>query len=184
MKKESVKNLVIVGLSLIIIVMAIIIFADNYQVFHSDLSQNEMTYMCKTLEENSIAYKLKGNQILVKENQLVEANKLFDGYTWNETFTDKSEKRKESLYLVMAEEISDAIESLDDVQKAEVSLMISENAGNKASCLLTMHKDNSLDESQINGLVTFIKGSVDNLEREDIIVMDSDFNVLFSEKQE
>lgn len=191
-KMQKVK--IFVGITAIIITLGVIALISKPQmkILYRNLDLKQASEVTDVLTEQKIKYKLldDGATIQVDEKQLDEAKLIlaredvpkgqytFDDAITNTMSTTQDEKKAKMNHLKQVE-LQGILESMEDIEKAQVTLVIPEEKNSfiqskkqsSASVLLTLH--NELTSKQIEGIARLISSSVENLDMKSINIIDS-----------
>jgi len=192
------RKLSLAGVALIsAMVFAIIIFqarVADYSLLYANLPTSDATAVVNLLKEKKVDYRLEegGRSIFVPADQLYELRldmagaglpkgggvgfEIFDKTSFGMTdFAQKVNYRR-----ALEGELARTIGSLDPVEGARVHLALPEKRLFKeqqkeasASVILKLVPGGRLKESQIQGIVHLVAGSVDGLEAENVTVVDA-----------
>ncbi len=170
----------------------------SYSVAYSGLSETDAGQIVQNLEEAGIPYRLKSSgTIEVPTNQVYDARlkmavaglpssstvgyELFDGSTLGMTeFTQKVDYQR-----ALEGELERTIGSLDAVQAVRVhivtpdkSLLTSDQNPTTASVTVQEKGGKTLDASQVRAITNLVASSVEGLQPENVVVVDSQGNML------
>ena len=170
----------------------------KYAVLFSNLDTSDSASIINTLKTDKVSYKVQGTSILVPENQVDELRisvlsngsvssekgwSLFDQNQFGVTDTEEKVMYQRALQ----DELAKTIESFDEVDKARVHLVLPDDtvfakdeSENKASASVTLKLKgtSTLDEGQVKAIIALVSGSVKNLPKENVQVIDSNMNLL------
>ena len=184
-----------------LVVVISILTQPKYEVLSVSESTKQTSEIQTLLDENNISYKTSTDGLTVsvlKEDYsdaiiLLGANDIpavgadidsvFSG-GFSTTESDKEKKYKVYLQKYIAE----GLEGQDNIKSATVTLNIPEDDGtllseekeSYASVMLTLKEPDSIDEEQAAGLARFIATSIGNDTTKNIVIMDSNGNMLYS----
>ncbi|KRL05515.1 flagellar basal-body MS-ring/collar protein FliF [Liquorilactobacillus oeni] len=187
----------------LIAVIGIVIYMNTrvqYGVLFTDLSDADAGSVTQELENEKVPYKLtdNGKTVMVAKDKVDQTridmavdNKLPSSSTGFELFDNTSvmttdEDRKVMYQRAVTGELERAIESLNEVQKAKVMLVMPKQSvfddsdsskKAKASIVLTL-KGTGISTQAVQGITALAAGSVENLSQQDVKVVDSQGNVL------
>ncbi|MCH4888717.1 flagellar M-ring protein FliF [Acidaminobacter sp. JC074] len=180
----------------VVAIVALILFLTRptYVVLASGLEFDEMSRITTMLTEKSITYRDDGgNTLMVDKNDYTKARMAMavdvgisqPNYTWTDMFnasslTTNSTIQESQKTLIMANQLGDALSSLEGVSTATVQLHIAQKSSfvlsdpqeSRASVILTLTNEDGLSRDQISGIVSFIKDSIENLPKENISIID------------
>ena len=143
-------------------------------------SQDGMTYSVKTEDEANANILLGTNSIPSKGYSI---NDVIDG-SFSTTEADKEKKYK----LYLEEKFAKDLSALNSVEKAEVTLNIPENDGTMSSkkeegyanVILHLKGGEKMEEDTAAGIAQYVATGLGNKTTDNIVILDSDGNVLFS----
>lgn len=173
----------------------------DYDILYSGLSQQDAGEVVQKLSERNISYKIgsRGDTILISSKKIREVRlqlateglpkstglgyELFDNFKLGTTeFTQKVNYQR-----ALENELAKTIAGLDQIRSARIhivmpeeSLFIDEGEGAKASIVLDMLGNSKLNSSQISGLVHLVASAVKGLSPNDVTIVDTNGNVLYS----
>lgn len=185
---------------IIVIVMISIMMRPKYKVLLTeDIEAKSIAEVAKVLEENSIKYRLinSSTNIEVDEKQYEQARMytassgvMESGMTLEELLNNDMSTTQSEMNLKTKEYLRESIRKtlimVDGVEEARVELVIPEQKNtylqsqvkSNASIFLTLSK--GLSSEQCVGIATYIAASVQNLAKEDIVIIDSTGATLYS----
>jgi len=191
-KSQKVKIYIGVAALIITIIIIALISRPKTKPLYRNLDLKQVSEVTTVLTEQKIKYKLldDGTTIEVSEKQLDEAKLIlaredvpkgqynFDDAITSTMSTTEDEKKAKMNHLKQVE-LQQTLESMDDIEKAQVTLVIPEEKNSfieskqqsSASVLLTLH--NELTSKQIEGIARLISSSVENLNMKNINIIDS-----------
>ncbi|EYE88798.1 flagellar M-ring protein FliF [Fervidicella metallireducens AeB] len=195
------KRIVIILLTSGIIFSSIILFVYlnrvTYATLFSNLEPQDSEKIITKLNEDKIQYKIKGNSILVPEEKVDELRMtvLSDGYMpssgkgfelFDEGKFGVTDSEARIMYQRALEgELARTIESFEEVEKARVHLVMPQETvftrdtdKATASVTLKLKATNTLSPEQVKAIVALVSGSVKNLPKENVEVIDSNMNLL------
>ncbi|MCR5272402.1 MAG: flagellar biosynthesis protein [Lachnospiraceae bacterium] len=143
-----------------------------------EVSSDGMTFSVRTENEADASILLGSNEIATEGYDI---DNVFDG-GFSSTESDKTKKYQAYLESKFAEQLS----TISNVESASVSLSIPEDDGtiiqrdkdSYASIILTLSSD--MDSEQAAGIAKFVATEVGNEDTKNILILDSNGNVLFS----
>lgn len=143
-----------------------------------ELGDDNLTFRVNSKDESEAVMLLGTNDIPAADYSL---DNVFDG-GFSATESDKNKKYQ----LYLEEDIATKLETLDNVDSAKVTLSIPQDDGTVlatkeetyASIILSLKGE--MEEDQAAGLAKYIATAVGNKNTDNILIMDSDTNVLFS----
>ncbi|MBZ2405957.1 flagellar basal-body MS-ring/collar protein FliF [Liquorilactobacillus hordei] len=192
----------LVSLLIVIGIVTYLTTRIQYGVLFTDLSDADAGSVVETLKSEDIPYKLgdSGKTILIPQDKVDQTrinlavdNKLPDSSTGFELFDNTSvmttdEDRKVMYQRAVTGELERAIESLNEVQKAKVMLVmpsqsVFSDSGNakkaKASIVLTL-KSGGISSETVQGIRSLTTGAVEGLTQDNVKIVDDNGNLLTS----
>jgi flagellar M-ring protein FliF len=195
----------VAALSAILIVFLIWANKPDYSVLYSDLNQQDAGAIVEKLNDRKIPYKISGDgQIIevpkkqVQETRLALAQEGLPlggtiGYElFNETKIGETQFQQGlNLQRALEGELARTIKEFDEVEKVRVHLNVpkqrvfmEEDRPPSASVVLSLKRGQSLDKSQLQGIVNLVAAAVEGLTPENISVVDTSGGLLYSKDQE
>ncbi|MCE5281803.1 MAG: flagellar M-ring protein FliF [Deltaproteobacteria bacterium] len=197
------RRLTLAGVALMILV-SILTFVyvtnqDEYRVLFSNLSSEDAASIVAKLKEKKIPYQLSpsSDTISVPSTKVSElrlemaaSGLLHGGGVGFEIFDNKvlgaTEFEQQLNYRrALQGELARTINSLDEIQQSRVhialpkeSLFISQQKNPTASVTVKLKAGKKLKQSQIDGIGRLVASSVEGLNADDVIIVDSQGNVL------
>lgn len=192
------KTLTIAGATLIVAAIILLIFYSRrvtYKALFYNLDSGEAADIIDILEKQGVSYKVKGDTIYVPEDKVDELRitvysdeyssskgyELFDESTFGLTDTEASVMYQRALET----ELARTIKSIDGIKSARVHLVLPEESvfvsdTEEASASVTLKLDSgySLNESQVRAIISMVSGSVKNLPKKNVQVIDNNLNLL------
>ncbi|MFZ6020301.1 MAG: flagellar basal-body MS-ring/collar protein FliF [Chloroflexota bacterium] len=201
-KQSQSQRIVIISLLLaaLILVPVLINWANtpSYSVAYSGLSESDAAQIVQKLDENRIPYRLRDSgTILVASDQVYEVRlrmareglpksgtvgyELFSGNTLGMTeFTQKINYQR-----ALEGELERTIGSLEAVEAVRVhvvrperTLLSSEQSPTTASITIKERMGQALDAAQVRAITHLVASSVEGLQPENVVVVDSNGNLL------
>lgn len=144
----------------------------------TEISQDGLTFSVNSKDEANASILLGANEIPTEGYSI---DNVFDG-SFSTTESDKNKKYQ----LYLEKKFEDQLTTISNVESASVSLSIPEEDGTiismnqetYASVILQLNAE--MDEEQAAGIAKFIATEVGNDSTDNILLIDSDGNVLFS----
>lgn len=203
-KKQKVQiGVICIAVVLIISMVAYLNRAQMRKLYSEDLDPKYTAEVAQVLDEKKITYKIinDGGNIEVDSKSyssavmalsfegVPNANYTFNDMMSNSMSTTEYEKKLKEHHLTK-EDLQITLEQIEGVENAIIQLTIPEEKNSflqaqqesKASVFLTLSK--SLTTKQAEGIASFMAYSVKNLDRKNVIIMDSVGNTLFSGSDE
>ena len=184
-----------------VVIVVTIISQPEYETLIVSDNTKQTSEVQNLLDENNITYKTStdGLTVSVLKEQYSDANILLGAndiptvgadvesvFTGGFSTTESDKQKRYKVYL--QQYIAESLEGQDNIKSATVTLSIPDNDGtllakekeSYASVMLTLKEANSVDEDQAAGLARFIATSIGNDTTQNIVIMDSNGNMLFS----
>ena len=203
-KKQSLgRQITIVALVLAVLILTPVLVnwasAPSYAVAYTGLSESDAAQIVQKLDDNNIAYQLKNSgTIEVPNDQVYTTRLLMAREGLPETSTVGYELFSGTSMLGMTEfsqqinyqraiegELQRTIGSLEAVQAVRVhlvtpekSLLSSDQALSTASVTIQVNPGHKLDSTQVRAITHLIASSVEGLNSENVVVVDSEGNML------
>lgn len=192
------KALTIAGATLLTAVIILVIFYSNrvkYKALFYNLDSSEAAGILEILDQKGISYKVSGDTIYVPEDMVDELRisiysdeyssskgfELFDESTFGLTDTEARVMYQRALETELARTIS----SIDGIKKARVhlvlpedSVFVSDTKEATASITLKLQPGFSLNEKQVEAIISMVSGSVENLPKKNVQVIDNNLRLL------
>lgn len=169
----------------------------NYSPLFVNMATEDLAKVVDELKQQNISYKLEGNSVLVPEDKVddlrltVASSGLLpsDGQGW-ELFDQSSFGRTDTetqiLYQrAMEGELARTIRGMDQVESDIVHLVLPESSvfirdqeQARASVTLKLKNNAKLSPDQVKSIIALVSGSVKNLPKENVVVVDSNYNYL------
>ncbi|WP_305768381.1 flagellar basal-body MS-ring/collar protein FliF [Candidatus Epulonipiscium viviparus] len=186
--------------AIIVAIIAAVFFFSSPQtaILYQNLDMEAISQIDEVLGANNITYELiDGRTIQVNEEDLNTAKIIltrenvprgdytfYDAIT-NSMSTTEAEKRTKLIYLKQVD-LENILMGMEGIAEATVQLNVPEEKNSfiasqmesSASVVLTLHRQ--ISDNQIEGIARLLSNAVDNLKLENITILDSDSNVLFS----
>ncbi len=192
--------IILVSLLIALIVYPLTIGKTEYLPVFTNLSIQDSAQIVDTLEDQNFTdYKIAdgGSTILAPADQVdtLRINLAMEGTLPNsgkgyELFDDTSYSMTDADRRIMYQralegELERSIQSLDEVERARVHLVLSEDSifvkekePSTASIILTLKPGKALEAKQILGIISLVSGAVKDLPEENVRVVDSRANLL------
>lgn len=202
-KGQRIRIIIISALSAILIISIGVFSAmPRYQVLYPNLDAKDAGEIRNKLKEMNIPVKVDGTTLMVPKDKVDEAriSLAMEGLPQNDfvfpdmlksSFNDTSEDKKQKYVIYMQNLISNGIKSLNGVEWSQVNIFIPEDSvfvlesnrlDSSASVIVKMKPGfQSLDQTQVNGIVQYISKSVKGLKAENISIIDDTGRSLKSE---
>lgn len=195
--KKIASIVTLVGVITALIYLTISLNTVKYSVLFSDLDAKDSKTIVDKLKEQKVTnVKIQGNSILVPSDQvdnlrLTLAPEISDGSSGWELFDNTSQfgitdaEMQVKYQRALQGELEKTIKSFPQVDKAKVALVMPEDSvfvkdstPASASVTLLMKSGQKLNEEQVKGIVALVSGSVKNLPKENVQVLDSNMTLL------
>jgi flagellar M-ring protein FliF len=186
-----------IGVLVILVYLSITLGATKYSVLFSDLETNEAKAITDKLAELKVTdVKIQGNKILVPEDMVdqlrmelapsIESSgggwSLFDT---NNTFASTDAELKIKYQRALQAELEKTIKTFPQIERAKVNLVLPEesvfvkdDSPASASVTLIMKSGQSLNDDQVRSIAALVSGSVKNLPKENIQIVDDKMKLL------
>lgn len=197
--KQSKKNkiLIIVGLVVLVALIALLVVWMNqtkYTILYSGLDADERVEVEEYLNSAGVAYKTEGDTLYVdelsEESVRMELSNLghpystpsYDFYFENVGTLTTSEERELIEEYQLNQRLADVIKTIDGVESATVTIaypqtssyVLSESEGDvTAGVTVTLGAGVTLNQTQVNGIVTLVSTSVPGLTAENVSVLNT-----------
>lgn len=194
---KGVKIALVVALVSMIIAIVMLFFynsANKYKVLFSDLDPNDAQIVTNQLKENKVDMKVQGNSILVNKDevdklrlelapQLSEGSKGYELMDNGGSFGMTDEEFKLKKQRMLQGELERTIKSFPQVQEVRVhitpakdSVFVEDKEPGKAAVILNVA--GKLDTEQVKSIVSLVSGSIQNIPKKNIEVIDQNMNLL------
>ncbi len=203
-RQSAVQRIVLIVLILVVAIFVPLIVswatAPSYSVAFSGITESDAGEIIQVLDESNIAYKLQGGgTILVPSNQVYQVRmmlardglpesgtvgfELFSGNTFGMTeFTQKVNYQR-----AIEGELERTIGSLDAVEAAQVhivtpekSLLVDAQEEATAAVTIQVRAGKTMDMGQVRSIAHLVASSVEGLDPESVVIVDTDGNLLAS----
>lgn len=170
--------------------------ATKYKVLFSNLEATDAQVVTTKLNEKKVDMKIEGNTILVPKDQVDElrlelAPELSDGSKGYELMDSSSsfgmtdEEFKLKKLRMQQGELEKTIKSFPQIETARVhiteskdSVFVEDKEPGKAAVYLKLNSGNKLSKEQVKSIVSLVSGSIENVPKENIEVIDDNMNLL------
>lgn len=186
------------ALAVLLAVVFTIMFMNKnkYAVLFSDIDAQDAAEIVENLESDGVKTKIKGNTVYVPKEQVDKlrlelAPELTNGSVGFELMDEGSsmgltdEEFRLKKQRMLQGEIEKTIKSFPQVDGARVhitpgekSVFEKESEPGKAAVYIILKRGTSLDENQVKSIVSLVSGSVDNMAKENVEVIDDKMNLL------
>lgn len=186
-----------IALVVIGIYLAVSLGSTKYDVLFANLDSNQSKTVMDKLKEKKITdYKVSGSSILVPTNQVdtlrlelaPEIDSASSGWTLfdtGNTFASTDAELKIKYQRALQAELEKTIKSFPQIDKARVALVLPEESvfvkdstPASASITLIMKSGQALNDDQVRAIVALVTGSVKNLPKENVQVVDEKMKLL------
>ncbi|MCM0650451.1 flagellar M-ring protein FliF [Clostridium swellfunianum] len=187
----------LVGVLTVIIYLSVTLGATKYGILFKDLEANEAKLVIDKLKEKKITdYKVSGNTIsvpasMVEELRLDLAPEITSGdkgwelFESGNTFSSTDTELKIKYQRALQAELERTIKGFPQIEKARVALVLPEESvfvkdstPASASVTLIMKSGQNLTVEQVKSIVALVSGSVKNLPKENVQVVDDKLKLL------
>lgn len=198
-QNKKIKIAIVVAILAVIIAIISGLFyssSNKYQILFSDLDATDSQTIVNTLTESKTEYKIEGNSILVLKDEVYElrmklapnltsGSKGYELMDSGSSFGMTDEEFKIKKVRMQQGELEKTIKGFPQVEEARVhiteakdSVFAKDKEPGKAAVKLTLKKGTKISEDQVKAIVAIVSGSVDNIPRENIDVVDQNMNLL------
>jgi len=180
-------------------VLAFVLSRPTMIKYASGIEPEKMNQIKSVLDEQGIPYEISEDATTIyvdsKRKQDVtllteELGVLSDAeMTWEEALTNSltttSSEKQVKFQLAFEEELNNKIETLDAIKEAYVKLDVAEkdttifDETKKSSATVILETIQDLNEDQVNGIVSFLKNAVSNLDEGSISIMTTNGKLLY-----
>ncbi len=169
----------------------------KYAVLFSNLDSTDSATIYKQLQSDKVDAKVQGNSILVPENQVdkIRMQTLSEVQLTNgshgfelldkSTFGQTDQQLNINYQRALEGELERTIKSLPQIENARVHLVLPDNTQfvkdtqpGSASVTIKLKTGQSLSQDQTKALVALVSGSVKNVPKENVEVIDDKLNLL------
>jgi flagellar M-ring protein FliF len=180
-----------------LIYLGIFFGSTKYDVLFSNMDATDSAAVYKQLQTDKVAAKVQGNSILVPKDQIdkVRMQMLSEVNMTNGSqgfeLLDKTKlgstdaEMKINYQRALQGELERTIKSIPEIQNARVSLVLPDDTQfvkdtqpGSASVTLQMKQGQNLNSDQVKALVALISGSVKNVPKENVEVIDDKLTLL------
>lgn len=180
-----------------IILSAVYLTKEKNEVLFSNLQPQDSQAIVEKLKEQKVSYKIQGNSILVPKSKVDELRLTVlengylpsDGQGWSlfdqSKFGVTDTEAKIMYQRALQDELARTIESFDEVEKARVHLVLPDDtvfardtSKARASVTLKLKYNKTLSQDKVKAIVALVSGSVKDLPKENVEVIDSNMNLL------
>ena len=183
-----------------LVILGIVVSKPTYVPLHTASSAGEAANVKKVLDgDSSIDYKVSDDGLVFQVNSKDQSAAILllgensipsDGYTIDDvvdgSFSTTEADKKKKYKIMLQEQYADCIETMENVEKAKVTLELPDDDGTilskdlegYAAVVLTLAEP--MDDDQAYGLAKFIATQLGNDTTDHITIMDSACNVLYS----
>lgn len=187
--------LLLVGIIVSTIFLTSYIKKSSYAVLYTNLDPDVSSLVIEKLKTEGVAYKVEGDSILVPKEKAAELRmsnaadmqslnkgfEIFDEGKFGVTDTEAKIMYQRAL----EGELARSIESLDEVDRARVHLVLPdesvfarETQEATASVIVKQKTLATINEEQVKAIIALVSGSVKNLPQKNVQVLDSNANLL------
>jgi flagellar M-ring protein FliF len=202
-KSKSMKIKIAIVVAIIAAMIAIIstiVYSSStkYQVLFSNLDATDAQAVIKALNDEKVETKIDSstNTISVPKEKVDElklklapsitsGSKGYELMDSGSSFGMTDEEFKIKKLRMLQGELEKTIKNFSQVENARVhideskdSVFVKDKEPGKASVVLKLKKGNSISEDQVQSIVALVSGSVENLPKENVNVMDENMHLL------
>jgi flagellar M-ring protein FliF len=187
----------VIGLVVVSIYLTITLGTTKYGVLFNNLDPNDAKTVMDQLSSKKVTnYKISGNSILVPESQvdqlrlelasqLSSGSKGFELFDSSSTFGTTDADMKIKYQRALQGELEKTIKSFPQIQNAKVNLVlpddsvfVKDSTPASASVTLIMKTGQTLSDDQVRATVALLTGSVKNLSKENVQIVDDKMKLL------
>lgn len=187
--------LLLVGIIISTILLVSYLDKASYDTLYSNLDPDVSAQVIEKLKTDGVSYRVEGDSILVPKEMVAELRmsnaadmqslntgfEIFDQGKFGVTDTEAKIMYQRAL----EGELARSIESLEEVDRARVHLVLPEESvfaretqEATASVIIKEKALSTLGEEQVKAIVALVSGSVKNLPQKNVQVLDSNANLL------
>ena len=186
------------AVAILVAIISLIVFSSSgkYTVLFSDLDAADSQVIVSKLDEAKVTYKIEGNNILVDSTQvdklrmkyapeLSSASKGYELMDTGSSFGMTDEEFNIKKIRMIQGELEKGIKSLEQVKNAKVnitpakdSVFVEDKTEGSAAVVLELKPGAKLSEEQVQGIVSFLSASTENIPEANIKVLDTKSNLL------
>lgn len=196
---KAIKIAIIVAIiAVLAAIISLIVYSTStkYATLYSNLDTNDVDVVIKQLEDSKIDKKVEGNSILVPEDKVDElrlqlASKLTDGSKGYELMDDSSsfgmtdEEFNIKKVRMIEGELEKTIKTIEQIESVKVhinqsesSVFVKEQKEGSASVVVKLKTGKTLDDSQVESIMSIVSASTDGIPKENVEVVDTKANNL------
>ncbi|WML35444.1 flagellar basal-body MS-ring/collar protein FliF [Clostridium sp. OS1-26] len=195
--KKIAYGIIVSGIIASIVFLSISLGKTKYDVLFSNMDPTDSAAVYKKLQDQKIDAKVSGNSILVPKDQVdkLRMQMLADVPLTNGSqgfeLLDKSkfgstdQEMKINYQRALQGELERTIKGFDEVENARVHIVLPDDTAfvkdtdpGKASVTIKLKSGAKLSEDQVKSIVSLISGSVKNIPKENVEVIDDKMNLL------
>ena len=193
--KKIAFSILFIGLIAAIIILAVSTSSTKYEVLFANLEANDLKTVGAKLDEKKVTWKASGTSVSVPQEQvdklrlelapeITSGSKGFELLDQSK-FGATDEEMKIEYQRALQGELERTIKSFPQVEGARVHIVASEDSvfvkdssPASASVTLKMKSGQKLTSDQVKAIAALLSGSVKNLPKENVQVMDENMNLL------
>ena len=195
--KKIVFGIILSGIIASLVFLGISLGKTKYDVLFSNMDSADSAAVYKKLQEQKVDAKVSGNSILVPKGQVdtLRMQMLADVPLTNGSqgfeLLDKSkfgstdQEMKINYQRALQGELERTIKGFNEVENARVHIVLPEDTAfvkdtepGKASVTIKLKSGAKLSEEQVKSIVSLVSGSVKNIPKESVEVIDDKMNLL------
>lgn len=195
--KKIAYGIIISGIIASLVFLSISLGKTKYDVLFSNMDPTDSAAVYKKLQDQKIDAKVSGNSILVPKDQVdkLRMQMLADVPLTNGSqgfeLLDKSkfgstdQEMKINYQRALQGELERTIKGFDEVENARVHIVLPDDTAfvkdtdpGKASVTIKLKSGAKLSDDQVKSIVSLISGSVKNIPKENVEVIDDKMNLL------
>ncbi|WP_050607009.1 flagellar basal-body MS-ring/collar protein FliF [Clostridium niameyense] len=196
-RKKIAFSIVMVGIIGAIIALSVYLGRTKYSVLFSNMNPNDSGAVLEKLKDKKVEAKVEGNNILVpKEDvdklrmEMLSEVPITNGSQGFEIldkskFGETDQEMKINYQRALQGEIERTIKSFPQVEGARVHLVLPQETAfvkdtepGRASVTLNLKKGKSLSKDQVKAIVALVSGSLKNVPKENVEIVDNNMALL------
>jgi flagellar M-ring protein FliF len=189
-------GVIFLGIVAAIVLSVVYTGSNKYGLLYAGLSADDGLMVTEKLKEKKIESQIRGNSIYVPKEQvdalklelapsITSGSKGFELMDAGSTFGMTDEEFKIKKQRMFQGELEKTIKSLSQIENARVHLTLPEETAfvkdtkpGKAAVYLQLKTGAKLNVDQIKAIVSLISGSIQNIPKENVEVLDDKMNLL------
>ena len=195
--KKIAFSIIFLGIITSIIALSLYFGKTKYAVLFSNMDSNDSGAVLQKLKDKKVEAKVEGNNILVPKDQVDELRMqmlsevpLTNGSQGFEIldksqFGETDQEMKINYQRALQGELERTIKGFPQVDNSRVHLVLPEETAfvketqpGRASVTLNLKKGQTISKEQVKSIVALVSGSVKNIPKENVEVIDNNMNLL------